>query len=105
MRRWIPIALIVLAVLWFILANVGSSMALSDITTRPILAFAKDGQRVPVQQPGQPAAEGEAQVQGGEGVLFGYRFAYRLPGGETVLCSIRFRGLTCTGGWTPERKP
>ncbi len=105
MRRWIPIALIVLAFVWLILTNVGSSMALADIGARPIIAFSKDGQRIPVRQPGQPAAEGEAQVQGGEGVMFGYRFAYRLPEGETVLCTIRFRSLACTGGWMPERSP
>lgn len=105
MRRWIPAALIALAVLWFILTNVGSSMALADIGPRPVLAFTKDGQRIPVRQPGQPAAEGAAQAGGGEGVMFGYRFAYLLPGDETVLCTIRFRSLSCTGGWMPERSP
>lgn len=105
MRRWIPIALIALAALWFLLTNVGSSMALADIGARPVLAFAKDGQRIAVQQPGQPATEGEAQIQGGEGVMFGYRFGYILPGGEAVACTIRFRSLACTGGWTPERSP
>lgn len=105
MRRWIPIALIVLAVLWFILTNVGAAMALSDIATRPVLALGKDGQRIPVQQPGQPIADGEAQGQNGEGVLFGYRFTYRLPDGEPVLCTIRFHALACTGGWAPERSP
>lgn len=105
MRRWIPIALIALAVLWFVLTNVGSSMALADIGARPVLAFAKEGQHIPVQQSGQPATEGAAQIQGGEGVMFGYRFGYLLPGGETVHCTIRFRTLTCTGGWVPERSP
>lgn len=105
MRRWIPIALITLAVLWFFLTNVGSSLALADIGARPILALAKGGQRIPVGQPGQTAAGDEARGQGGEGVMFGYRFTYLLPGGETVACTIRFRSLTCTGGWIPERNP
>jgi hypothetical protein len=104
MRRWVPIGLIVLAVVWFILTNVGSAQALSDITSRPILALVRDGQRIPVLQPGQPARPDQAQVGGGAGINFGYRFNYRLPGGETVVCSIRFSTLTCSDGWTAERK-
>ncbi len=105
MRRWIPIALIILAVLWFILTNIGSSLALADIGARPILAFTKGGQHIAVQQPGGPAAEGEAQVQGGEGVMFGYRFGYLLPTGEAVACTIRYSSLACSNGWVPERAP
>lgn len=105
MRRWIPIALIALAILWFILTNVGSSLALADIGARPILALVKGGQHIPVGQPGQTATGDEARGQGGEGVMFGYRFIYLLPGGETVLCTIRFRSLACTGDWMPERSP
>ena len=104
MRKWLPIVLIGLAVTWFILTNVGSSLAVSDISSRPILALAKDGQRIPVQQPGQLATPDAAQVQGGAGVSFGYRFGYLLPGGETVLCTIRFSSLSCGNGWTAERK-
>lgn len=105
MRRWIPVALIVLAVLWFALTTIGAAIALSDIGKRPILSFTRDGQQILVQQPGQPAAEGEAQVQGGAGVMFGYRFGYLLPSGETVICTIRFSSLSCNDGWMPERAP
>ena len=104
MRKWIPVALIGLAVVWFILTNVGSTQALSDITARPILALVKDGLRTPVQQPGQPAAPDAAKAVSGTGVAFGYRFGYLLPGGETVFCTIRFTRLSCDAGWTAERK-
>jgi hypothetical protein len=103
MRKWIPIALIALAFLWFILTNVGSSMALSAATSNPILAFVKDGARIPVQAPGRPAAEGEAQVQAGQGVLFGVAFGYVLPDGTAVTCIFRFNSLACDSGWLPER--
>ena len=89
MSKWIPIALIGLAFIWFILTNVGSSLALSDIAAQPILALVKDGQTI--------------RVLGGSGVQFGYRFDFGLPEGETVSCTIRFRSLTCANGWTPDR--
>lgn len=103
MSKWIPIALIGLAFIWFILTNVGSSLALSDIAAQPILALVKDGQTIRVQQPGQAATPDAARILGGSGVQFGYRFDFGLPEGETVSCTIRFRSLTCANGWTPDR--
>ncbi|MCU0905510.1 MAG: hypothetical protein MUE83_16820 [Tabrizicola sp.] len=103
MRRWIPIALIAVAVLWYILQNVGSSMALSDAFARPILALTQNGQRVPVQQPGLPPAEGEARADGAAGISFGFSFTYVLPDGTLVTCNHRFRSLTCDQGWIAER--
>jgi hypothetical protein len=105
MRKWIPVALIALAVLWYILQNVGSSMALSDAFARPLQTLQRGGTSVPVQQPGAPAANGMAQAIGGAGIQFGYSFLYRLPDGGTVTCLHRFRSLSCDGGWTPERAP
>lgn len=105
MRKWIPVALIVLAVLWYILQNVGSSMALSDFAARPILALTQGDQRIPVQQPGQPPAEGEARVMGTRGISFGYSFTFALPDATLVTCSHRFRSLSCDQGWTAERSP
>lgn len=104
MRKWLPVVLIGLAGLWFILTNVGSAQALSDITARPILSLAKGGESTPVQQPGEPATPDAARVVAGAGVQFGYRFDFLLPQGETVSCTIRFRSLTCANGWTAERK-
>ena len=53
MRKWIPVALIGLTILWFIATNVGSSMALADIAGRPVLALTRgDGTRFVVQPQG-----------------------------------------------------
>ena len=104
MRRWLPVVLIGVAVLWFILTNTGSSMALADFTARPLIALTRDGDRFPVPQPGAPPAEGEARFLGGEGILFGYRFTFQLPDGSLVACTHRFRSLSCSGGWQTERK-
>jgi hypothetical protein len=103
MRKWVPIGLIVLAIAVFILANVASSLALSDIAARPVQALSRDGTRYVVQQPGQPAAEGEARIGGASGTFLGYRLLFQLPSGETVTCAIRFRSLSCGDGWTAER--
>jgi hypothetical protein len=102
MRIWVMLGL---AVLLFGAVNVGSSMALSDIAGRPVVALmlTEEETRVPVQQSGRPAAPGEARGLGGQGVMFGYRFGYVLPDGGQVACTIRFRVLGCSGGWTPER--
>lgn len=105
MRRWIPIALIVLAIAAYAAMSVGSSIALNDIASRPILSLGRDGVRVPVPAPGKPAAPGEAQMLGGQGVLFGYSFGFRMPDSTSVTCTIRFRSLACDGGWTAERGP
>ena len=105
MRKWIPVALIVLAVLWYVLQNVGSSMALSDAFSRPILTLTRADQSIPVQKPGQPAAEGEARAAGGAGISFGYSFTFALPDGSLVTCNHRFRSLSCDQGWTAERSP
>jgi hypothetical protein len=104
MRKWLPVVLIGLAFIWFILTNVGSSQALSDIAARPILALVRGDQRIPVQQPGQAAMPDAAQVTGGAGVSFGYRFHFLLPSGDTVTCTIRFSTLSCANGWRAERK-
>lgn len=103
MRRWQVIGLVLLAVTWIALTNVGSAIALSDIASRPILALVKGDERVPVQQPGQAPAPDLALVDGGVGVSFGYQFGHTLPGGAKVLCTIRFQSLTCDNGWTAER--
>lgn len=104
MRRWIPVALIGLAILWFILTNVGSSMALNDLAARPILALTRaDGTRVPVQQPGANPSANDARPQQGAGVMFGFRVILALPDGGTVACTQRFTALSCDGGWLPER--
>jgi len=104
MRRFILISLLIVAGLgWTVLNAVGSSMALADIGGRPIIALTRPGQEVAVQTPGQAAKEGEARVLRGEGVAFGYRFFYALPGGATVACTIRFRSLVCSDGWTAGR--
>jgi hypothetical protein len=103
MRKWSPVALIGLAVVWFILTNVGASVALNDFTARPIVALNRDTIRVPVQVSGRPPAAGEARGLGGQGVMFGFAIQYALPDGTHVSCTQRFRRLTCDGGWTPER--
>ena len=103
MRRWIIVALIALAVLWFILTNVGAYTALADFAARPILALTQADRRIPVQQPGLPAAEGEACAVGGQGAAFGHRFTFALPDGDLVTCTHRFRSIACDGGWTADR--
>ena len=105
MRKWIPIALIVLAVLWYVLQNVGSSMALADFTDRPLVALGRDGARVPIEQPGTVDDPAPARLVEAEGILFGYRFAFRMPDGSQVTCRHRFHSLTCSDGWQPERAP
>lgn len=103
MRIWIFLLLAAVPLGWVLLTNIGAAQALSDISARPILSLAKDGTRVPVQQSGNQANTGEARLQGGTGVLFGYATAFTLPTGETVTCTIRFSSLSCLDGWTPER--
>lgn len=103
MRIWLWISLAVAIIGSGLVANIGSSMALADLAARPVLALAKADTRIPVQQFGRPAAEGEARFQGGTGVFLGYRLPYRLPNGEVVTCIIRFQSLTCRDGWAVER--
>ncbi len=106
MRKWIPVALIGLTILWFIATNVGSSMALADIAGPPVLAVTRsDGTRFAVQPQGTTPDTITARLQWGEGVMFGYRFGYLLPTGEAVACTIRFSSLACSNGWVPERAP
>lgn len=106
MRKWIPVVLIGLAVLWFILTNVGSTMALSEFAARPILTLTRtDGTRIPVQQPGKIPAAGDARLLQGTGVMFGYRITIALPDGTTATCTQRFRMLSCDDDWLPDRAP
>ncbi|WP_128516430.1 hypothetical protein [Tabrizicola thermarum] len=103
MRRWLPIVLIALAILWFILTNVGAGMAVSDLTARPISALMRDGRAIPVQPSGRAPAQGEARGIGGRGVMFGLSLVFALPDGATVSCTQRFRHLSCSDGWQPLR--
>lgn len=105
MRKWVPIALIALALLWFILQNTGSSMAMSDFAARPITALSRDGTRIPVQPSGRAPRPDEARGLGGQGIMLGLTMHYALPDGAAVTCTQRFRNLVCDGGWTPERGP
>jgi hypothetical protein len=110
MRRWVPVALIIAAVGWFIADNAGSTMALSDAVARPVTALSRDGVRIPVRQPQGAEAQGpepedHAQLAGGVGISFGYSFTYSLPDGTLVTCDHRFRRLRCNGGWQAERPP
>ncbi|NHB76712.1 hypothetical protein [Rhodobacter calidifons] len=103
MRKWIPVALIALAVLWFVLTNLGASMAVSDLAARPISALERDGRRVPVQPSGRAPRDGEARGIAGQGVMFGFSLRFALPDGATVTCTQRFRSLLCSDGWQPLR--
>ena len=104
MRRWFWLLLVALVLIGHtVLTNFGAARALANFAARPVLSLIKDGTRIPVQQSGRAAAEGEASFQGGTGVYFGYRMPLILPGGEVVTCTIRFETLTCDGGWTAER--
>lgn len=103
MRKWIPVALIVLAVLWWLLSNIGYSTALTDFAARPITGLTRDGTRIPVQASGIAPLPGEARGLGGQGVIFGLQMVYALPDGTQVTCTQRFTSLSCDGGWTPER--
>lgn len=105
MRKWSPVALIVAAVGWFILNNVGSSLALSDAAARPVTALSRDGVRITVRPPQGEVAEGQAELAGGTGIQFGYSFVYKLPDDALVTCNHRFRSVSCDSGWQPERAP
>ena len=104
MRKWIPIALIAVAVLWFVLTNVGASMALADLSARPIAALRRGDVTVPVQPSGRAPAPGEARGLGGRGVMFGLGLVFALPDSSLVTCTQRFRHLSCSDGWTPLRQ-
>jgi hypothetical protein len=104
MRKWIPIALIALAVLWFILTNTGASVALNDLATRPITALQRDGQTIPVQPTTRAPLDGEAKGIGGQGVMFGLALTFALPDGTLVTCTQRFTWASCSDGWTPLRQ-
>lgn len=105
MRKLWIIAILGGILLYGVATSVGSSMALADIGARPIIALVRDGgaAKVPIQVPGRPVRAGEAGMLGGTGIAFGYRFGYALPGGGRVDCAIRFRRLTCSGGWQADR--
>lgn len=105
MRKWIPAALIALAILWFALTTIGSSMALNDLTARPITALVRDGAHIPVQPSGRAPLEGEARGVGGRNVMFGLSLAFALPDQTVVTCTQRFRRLACDQGWQAERRP
>lgn len=104
MRKWIPVALIALAVLWFILTNTGASLALNDLAARPIFALHRDGQTIPVQPTTRAPQDGEAKGVGGQGVMFGLALTFVLPDGSPVICTQRFTWLSCTDGWVPQRQ-
>jgi hypothetical protein len=103
MRKWTPIALIAIAVLWFILTNVGASMALADLGARPITALQRDAVTIPVQPSGRAPEPGEAAGVGGQGAMFGLSLFFALPDGTAVTCTQRFRHLTCSDGWQAVR--
>jgi hypothetical protein len=105
MRLWILLSLIGLGLGWAVATNVGSAMALNEMASRPIRALSRDdgAVRIAVQGIGKPAAEGEARILGGEGILFGYSARFALPDGGMVQCLFRFRSLSCDGGWRAER--
>jgi hypothetical protein len=103
MRKWTPIALIAVAVLWFILTNTGSSMALADLAGRPITALKRDGTTIPVQPTGRAPQAGEATGVGGQGVMFGLSLVFTLPDKSLVTCTQRFKHLACSDGWQPLR--
>lgn len=103
MRKWMPIALIAVAVLWFILTNVGASMALSDLGARPITALQREGATIPVQPTSRAPEAGEARGLGGQGVMFGLSLLFALPDGTTVTCTQRFTRLGCSDGWLALR--
>jgi hypothetical protein len=105
MRKWIPVALIALAVAIYAAINIGSSMALNDLVARPPQALLRDGERVDVQSPGEAPEEDKAFVVGMKGVLFGYQIIFAMPGGAQISCWQRFTRLDCSNGWTPERAP
>lgn len=105
MRKWIPVALIGLAVAVYAAVNIGSSMALNDLVARPPQALVREGERVPVQTPGEMPVEDKAFVVGMKGVLFGYQIVFALPHGTQVSCWQRFRRLDCSNGWQAERVP
>ena len=104
MRKWTPIALIALAVLWFILTNAGASVALNALATQPITALQRDGQTIPVQPTTRAPLEGEAKGLGGQGVMFGLAVTFALPDGSFVTCTQRFSWLSCSDGWTALRQ-
>jgi hypothetical protein len=104
MRKWLPIALIVVAILWFILTNVGATMALNDLATRPITALQRDAQTVPVQPSGRAPKDGEALGAGAMGVMFGLRLIFTLPDGSSATCTQRFSWLACSDGWQALRQ-
>lgn len=105
MRKWSPVALIVLAILWFALTNIGATMAVNDLAARPITALVRKGLRIPVQPSGRAPQDGEARAVGGRGVMFGLSLAFTLPDATVVTCTQRFRGLGCDQGWQAERAP
>ena len=65
MRRWPPIALIALAIGWFIVTNIGNAMAMGDLAGRPIVALTRETTRIPVQSPGMLPETGEARILDG----------------------------------------
>ncbi|WP_149589150.1 hypothetical protein [Tabrizicola flagellatus] len=103
MRRWIPLALIALAILWFVLTNVGASMALNDLASRPITGLARDGATIPVQPSGRAPLPGEARGLAGQGTMFGFSLVFALPDGGLVTCTQRFTRLGCSDGWQALR--
>jgi hypothetical protein len=104
MRKWSPVALIALAILWFILTNSGASIALSDLSARPITALQRDDLTIPVQPSGRAPQDGEAKGLGGQGVMFGLSLTFALPDGSSVICTQRFTWLSCSDGWNPLRQ-
>jgi len=105
MRKWFPIALIALAILWYGLTAVGSSQALDELGLRPVQSLLHEGERVAVQPPVRAAAPGEAAIVASRGIHFGFSTTYQMPDGGSVTCRYRFRRVSCSDGWTPERAP
>lgn len=105
MRKWFPIILIVVAILWYGLTAVGSNLALDELGLRPVQALVRDGERVAVQPPVRAAAPGEAAIVASRGIHFGFSTTYQMQAGGSVTCRYRFRRVSCSDGWMPERAP
>lgn len=105
MRKWFPIALIAVAILWYGLTAIGSSQALDELGLRPVQALLREGERVAVQTPVRAALPGEATIVASRGIHFGFSTTYQMPNGGSVTCRYRFRQVSCSDGWMPERAP
>ncbi len=118
MRRAWMLLLGAIAVGYYAVATVVSTLTLEDLARRPVTGFVRESAHPALGTPmierldlrveddffGNQA-EGTARPLGGVGTLLGYRRRFLTPGGGEISCLHILRWMACDSGWEAQRAP